>query len=524
MQVLESGVRPDDVGPTTSERLLDVTLRYGSRRAAELPWHLLLHLAQATERDEMKPAGFAAGRDERSGLARAIGFALANALEDEETASTVERLARWLPSLWRLDSRFDLAPLAHVPSFLSALRGQALLDTVGELLLRWLADADESADDDGPLEARDLVSIGAIPVDPDGDRWSVLLHGMVAHVRGLLGATGPAGVGRWIRLCSSRSALRYLAAQPEVRGEPVLLATLLLHGGEREIAVGFAALHGADPSAPVRSVVAGLVGRDRSLSARRAGYLFARLSHLSRPEPELRDALLRHTIAPLPQAERVPPAAVDATLDAGGGYLEAAILGEANAPAAARAEALDRLLTHVTTRLAGATDGAAEDGSRRWAPVMAEGLAHEARTIGPGRGLRQRVIRTLSDAELTLSIHTPDDVLPRDGLLGLCTLALHLARRLPDSAWGQSFALALYELALRLRLRHDERFAGEPAFAALEPILGDAPDLRDETHLAAVEGFLRRWRDRERGVRVTLPPPESARVLRTEALGIAQAH
>ena len=553
-QLEQREARSDDADATASERLLDVTLRYASRRADELPCHLLRYLAHDVETKEMPPEARLLRPEPAARLARALGWSLACSWRGTPRARRSGVLARWLPGLWWIDRVHGLNVLSEFVAVLDGERAAPVLETVGELLLRMLADADADADADdhggsgengpGPenaLFAGDLAAIGGLPVRAADDRWGILLQGVARHVELSAAYFGPSGVGRWLRLCRSETALRCAAAQPGIRRDPSLIATLLLHGGPREIAVALAALSHTDPSTPLRSAVARLTLDEPGLSRRRMAFLLARLDRLRRDEAELRDALLRRACEP--SGSRATPAAPlsDETLSPlADAYLEAAVLESREPSPKRRCEAVARLLEHIRDHLGLPSDARSVRPDEHWGRAVADGLAVAARATRGGDlgALRQEVFRTLTDIERSLCApcvctspagvgegdpHDPCG--QRARLRTTCTVVLRLARRLPDSPWGQSFSLALYELALRLRTSHAPELATAPVHATLEPLLAapGAPDPRDERQLAAVADFVRRWRALERGEGLALSRPETARSLRTEALGVAQA-
>ena len=532
----KSAPHPPD-GGDTAPRLLDLAYRCATDESRDdLPWHLLSMQAQRVvgeqgRLDDLPPARATAQR-----IAFGVAVALAGRLSGLGPSAMAERLVPWLRPLWRLDRLYGINVLGRLGESLEPLSAGVVREISGAALLRMLARRERS-DGREPLSerglCRELTALGAIPLFHDTNAsadWALLAHGVYRHVTELACGDGPAAVAQWVRLCPSRTALGYVAGLDVIRNDAVLVGTLLLHGGPREIAVGLTALHSAGAGSPVRSALAGLILRDESVSSLRLSYLFDRLADLSGPEPELRDALLARAGQERPSAVE-PPYTDELLLSLPTGHVEAAMIESGRFSPATILPLSRRLVTVAEAVLTAWTASNEICPDERWALASARGLAAGWRVLDTESRaeLRSEVVRALArvEAELNRLQGRPsgDTLDPhataRTRTRALATLAVQLARSLPRDERGASFAIALYELALRLRQRHPAHLADVALFSALEPMLAHAPDTLDPAQVEELGDFLRNWRARELGEGLALPQPESTPVVDGHALGVA---
>jgi hypothetical protein len=546
-----------------SERLFALALRCGAQKDGALPWHLALHLAHSALADaapasaptpapqsppEAAPAPASAPPSDAAVIARALSRAVAAHLKDAPSDEQAGRLVGWLVPLLRVDRRHGVDVLGALCAGRSLQTAAGVRGIIGTALLRMLAELDPTAaatDAAAPLLVRDIATIGAFstvacdcaPEGPGGPAWAAVIQGVFRHLTALAAHGGRASVARWIRLCPSRAALRYIAGLDVVRSDPALLAVLLLHGGPREVAVGLVALSSAEPDALVRAAVAAFVRRAPYLSLRRADWLVDQAARLGGALADLREALLDRL-----ERGDVPDAAVPVTdgllRPARAGLAAAAVLaGHALAPAQ-RAAWLEALLAAVAAvfeaPVLGRDDRALAAPDAEWTGAVARALCAAFRASDPRarRALRQRVVRALAAIEADLNRPLPRDLpsaLPRDlpsapphagRARALAALALRVARALPTDEDGRSLALALYELALRLRATGPwEGAAADPLWGAA----GDgAPDPRDDTQTEALETWLDAWRAADLGLDLVLPDPDVAPVASGHTLGVAR--
>lgn len=524
-------------GPRSpAERLLELALRNGGKQDGELPWHLAVHLARAEAATE--EVGPAAPLGERALVAHALGRALAAALAGAPSDEQAARLVAWMKPLLRVDRQCGADVFGGLYSVLDAEAASEARETVGAALLWMLDELDPAAEPPeiaSPLLVRDLALIGAFQLDgspdgPGGATWPVVVHGVFRYLSATAAAQGPSAVGRWLRLCPSRAALRYVAGLDLVRDDPVLLATLLLHGGPREVAVALAALRNVDPDAPVRAIVVGLVRREPVLTSQRAAWLFDQVGRLPEALPELREALLDRLERGRGEGEA--PVTDGLLRPVRRGMVEAALLSGRATPDARRDGLLSGLLGAVDETLSG-DDPATAPADPAWLRAMSHAI-RECWRAADGlarRDVRKRVMRTLADVEgalhrrLVRAVRAEGEgavvaLSPR--FQALAALALQVARALPDGESGASFALALYEAALRLRTARPEALRDHPAFRSLEPLFADAPDPRDPEQVESVGAFLERWRTLDLGSDAALPPAETAPALTGPTLGVAR--
>lgn len=528
-------------GPqAASERLFELALRCGAQRDGELPWHLAVHLAREAAR-EAAAAGpehaWPAPASEAALVAQALGRALGAHLRGVPSDEQAGRLVGWLVPLLRVDRCHGVDALGALCAGRTVATAAAVREIIGVALARMLAQLDPSAapaDGVAPSLARDLVTIGAFSLDggpegPGGPAWAAILHGVFRHLTALGAAAGPAAVAHWIRLCPSRAALRYVAGLEVVRGDAVLLATLVLHGGPREVAVGLAALSAADPDGAVCTAVAAFTRRAPRLSYRRADWLIDQIRQLGRPDGplgELREAVLdRMERSTAPEA---PLPVTDGLLrPARGGVATAAALAGRPLPHPVAAGLLRELLTAVTATLRG-DDPALTGPDPEWTGAVARGLRGAFRGADPDgqgpdrrRAVRKQVLRAL--AALESGLNRPSRAAEPSAqrtitARALAALALRLARSLPEEPDAAAFAQALYELALRLRVA-GAAAPGDPLWGAPGPHF---PDPRDATQADALESFLETWRAADQCRDVTLPAPDVAPVATGHTLGVAR--
>lgn len=510
-----------------SLQVLHRLVQHGGDHDTPLAWHEMEHLAERAERRELPDIYMAASAaDVTERVARVAAFALETSIHRASTDTREEQLIRLLPALWWLDRTYGL----DVFRYLDAAAPRATVDFArrgsGRALLSFLA---ESGSPEDVLSSSpeglvvDLTAVGAADLDPNGGTtsWSVLARAAFRHVAALVAGNELEALLRWLRLCTNRMALRYVASLDVLRQDPRVVAMCILRGGPREVAVGLAALHRASQDARVRAAVSELARRDAALSATRVPLLLALLDALPRPQEQLRDALLGRA-AELFRGATPEPLATDFLLPlAHEGRLEAALLIRRALPPNDLEPAVVRVLDGFVARLAG--DEASDATDETLVPEALVRAWHMADEGTRGR-LREMVIDRLAAAESYFGGRAgrasgdPEEAARVATVIGV---ALTLGRRLPHEPGSRSFCLALYEQALRMRVVHGDALGASASLATLEALMPLAPDPREDGSVNAVRAFLKQWYAFERGLGLELPPPEPPPTVKDPTLGVA---